>query len=116
MTNPSRHASNTKRSNHRKPANGVKRGAAKRMNGAHPIADHRPTYAPSKKTVGATLGSAVGGLAIYVANHAWPGTVTPELAGMLTVIATFAVGWVVPPGAREAVVVTERGRRRTAVA
>ena len=98
-----------KRSSRTKRPNGAKR------NGTRAVSDHRPTYAPSNKTVGATLGSAVSGIALYFANRAWPGMVTPEIAGMFTVVATFAIGWIVPPGEREGVVVTERGRR-TAVA
>ncbi len=30
---------------------------------------------------------------------------------MIAVVATFAVGWIVPPGAREAIIETERGHR-----
>jgi hypothetical protein len=101
-----KHASVAKRASLAKRTNGVKRS-----NGAHAVTAHQPTYAPSTKTVGATLGSAVSGIALYYANRAWPGMITPDIAGIFTVAATFAVGWVVPPGAREGIVVTERGRR-----
>jgi hypothetical protein len=110
-----KHQNIAKRPTFAKRQNGAKRAVAvKRANGAH--SEQRATFAPSKKTIGATLGSAVGGIAIYLANRHWPGVVTPDIAGMVTVVATFAVGWVVPPGKREAIVVNERGRRRTAVA
>ena len=108
--NNTRHANGTKRANGMKRANG-----ARRANGAHAVAEHQATYAPSTKTIGATLGSAVSGIALYYANRAWPGMITPDIAGIFTVAATFAVGWVVPPGAREGIVVTEHGRRTATV-
>jgi hypothetical protein len=118
MTSRSSHAGNAKRSTRPKHASVAKRGngskranGVKRANGAHAMTEHRPTYTPSRKTVGATLGSAVSGIALYFANRVWPGTITPDIAGAFTVAATFAIGWVVPPGAREAIVVTEHGRR-----
>jgi hypothetical protein len=95
-----------------KRSNGAKHaGAAKRANGRNQAIEHRPTYKPSRKTMGASLGSAVGGVAIYYANRLWPGMVTPEVAGVFTMAATFAVGWIVPPSAHEAIVETEHGRR-----
>ena len=66
---------------------------------------------PARKTVGATLGSAISGIAIYYANRQWPGMVPHDVAGMLTVVATFAIGWIIPPGKREAIIATERGHR-----
>ena len=95
-----------------KRSNGAKRaGAAKRGNGRNDAPEHRTTFRPSRKTMGATLGSAVSGIATYYANRAFPGMVTPEIAGFLTVAATFALGWVVPPRAGEAIVHTENGHR-----
>jgi hypothetical protein len=95
-----------------KRSNGARHaGAAKRGNGRNHAAEHRTTYRPSRKTVGATLGSAVSGIATYYANRTFPGMVTPEIAGLFTVVATFALGWVVPPAAGEAIVATEHGHR-----
>ena len=95
-----------------KRSNGAKRaGAAKRSNGGNHATERHTTYRPSRKTVGATLGSAVSGIATYYANRAFPGMVTPEIAGFITVAATFALGWVVPPSGREAIVHTEHGHR-----
>jgi len=68
-----------------------------------------PFSPANNKTMGATLGSAVGGIATFYANRAFPGIVTPEIAGLVTVVATFAVGWIVPPSAREAIIATEHG-------
>jgi len=108
----------TKRSAAARQPSAVKRsnggrhaGAAKRGNGRNHAAEHRTTYRPSRKTVGATLGSAVSGIATYYANRAFPGMVTPEIAGLVTVVATFALGWFVRPGAGEAIVATEHGHR-----
>ena len=108
----------TKRSAAARQPNAVKRsngarhaGAAKRGNGRDHAVEHQKTYRPSRKTMGATLGSAVSGIATYYANRAFPGMVTPEIAGLVTVVATFALGWVVPPRAGEAIIETERGRR-----
>ena len=94
-----------------KRSNGARTGATKRANGGNHAAEHRPTYRPSRKTMGATLGSAVSGIATFYVNRAFPGVVTPEIAGLVTVVATFALGWVVPPGASEAIVQTEHGHR-----
>jgi hypothetical protein len=81
---------------------------------APPAGDVRETYVPTNKTIGATVGSAVGGIIVYFVNRAWPGTITPEVAGMFTTVATFAVGYLVPPGQRETMVSTARGRRTAA--
>jgi hypothetical protein len=95
-----------------KRSNGARRaGATKRGNGRDQVTGHRATYRPSRKTVGATLGSAVSGLAIFAANRYWHVAITPEIASTIAVAATFAVGWIIPPGAREAIVETERGHR-----
>jgi hypothetical protein len=94
-----------------KRSNGARNGAANSANGGNHAVDHRPTYRPSRKTMGATLGSAVSGIATFYVNRAFPGMVTPEIAGLVMVVATFALGWVVPPGAGEAIVQTEHGRR-----
>ena len=85
--------------------------AVKRSNGVKRANGHRATYRPARKTVAATVGAAVGGIATYYANRVWPGMVTPDIAGVVTVVATFALGWVVPPGAREAIVKTAQGHR-----
>ena len=101
-----------RQSNAVKRSNGAKHAtAARRGNGGNHAVEHRQTFRPSRKTVGATLGSAVSGIATYYANRAFPGMVTPEIAGLLTVVATFALGWVVPPGAGEAIIATEHGHR-----
>jgi hypothetical protein len=95
-----------------KRSNGAKHaGAAKRGNGHSQTIEHRPTFMPARKTIGATLGSAISGIAIYYANRTWPGMVPHDVAGMLTVVATFAIGWIIPPGKREAIIETERGHR-----
>jgi hypothetical protein len=73
------------------------------------------TYRPTNKTIGATVGSAASGVLVYFVNHLWPGTITAECAGLLTVLATFGIGYVVPHGARDAIVVTNN-RRRAATA
>jgi hypothetical protein len=73
------------------------------------------TYRPTNKTIGATVGSAASGVLVYFVNHFWPGTITPECASLLTVLATFGVGYLVPHGAREAIAATNH-RRRAAVA
>jgi hypothetical protein len=86
-------------------------GAAQRSNGRNRPPEHRATFRPSRKTVGATLGSAVSGIAIFAANRYWHVPISPDIASMIAVAATFAVGWVVPPGAREAIVQTEHGHR-----
>jgi hypothetical protein len=101
-----RQSTAVKRSNGAKHANGKKRG-----NGRTPATEHHATYRPSRKTVGATVGSAVSGLAIFAASRYWHITITPEVASMIAVAATFAVGWVVPPSAREAIIETARGHR-----
>src|SRR5215467_5669212 len=88
-----------------KRSNGTKyAGAAKRGNGRNQVAEHHQTFRPSRKTIGATLGSAVSGIAIYYANRTWPGMVPHDVAGMFTVVATFAIGWIIPPSAREAII------------
>jgi hypothetical protein len=101
-----RQSTAVKRSNGAKHANGKKRG-----NGRNHAPEHRATYRPSRKTVGATVGSAVSGLAMFAANRYWHVSITPEIASMIAVAATFAVGWVVPPSAREAIIETARGHR-----
>ena len=110
FANGTKHANGAKRTNGVKRANGVKR-VTRRPNGAHAVAEHQPTNAPSAKTIGATLGSAFSGIALYYANRTWPGMITPDIAGAVTVAATFAIGWMVPPGAREGIIVTDHGRR-----
>jgi hypothetical protein len=95
-----------------KRSNGAKHaGAAKPANDRNHATEHRQTIRPSRKTMGATLGSAVSGIATYYANRAFPGMVTPEIAGLVTVVATFALGWAVPPSAREAIIETQHGHR-----
>jgi hypothetical protein len=97
-----------------KRSNGARHtGPAKRSR--NPAVEKRATYRPSRKTMGATLGSAVSGIATYYANRAFPGMVTPEIAGFVTVVATFALGWVVPPRAGEAIIATEHGHRMASV-
>ncbi len=59
-----RQSATVKRSNDAKHGNG-----GKRANGRNHAAGHRATYRPSRKTVGATLGSAVSGLAIVAVNR-----------------------------------------------
>ena len=83
----------------------------------HHVAHHKQheTYFPTHKTIGATVGSAAGGVLVYFINHFWPGTITVECASMITVLATFAIGYLVPHGAGEAIVVTNN-RRRAATA
>jgi len=108
---PARQTAAVRRSRRTKQVNGARRGNRR----GHAI-DHRATFRPSRKTLGATLGSAVSALAAYYANRHWPGMVTSDMASMFTVAATFAVGWIIPPGRREAIVVNGRGRQRTAIA
>src|SRR5438270_13913468 len=91
-----------------KRSDGAKRaGAAKRSNGRNGATELRTTYRPSRKTMGATLGSAVSGIASYYANRDFPGMVTPDIAGFRTVHVTFALGWVVPLADGEAIDQTE---------
>jgi hypothetical protein len=78
----------------------------------HPDAtDHHATNRPTRKTVGAAVGSAASGIAIYYVNRKWPGMVPEQIAPMFSVVATFALAWIVPPGLRERTVAGKRGRR-----
>jgi hypothetical protein len=117
MTKRARRAT-TKRSAAARQLNPVKRSTrAKRRNGVQrangrksPI-EHRKTLAPSRKTLAATVGSAIAAVALYFANSNGTHAVPPEMASLVTVAATFAAGWLIPPGAREALIETERGLR-----
>jgi hypothetical protein len=71
----------------------------------------RSSYMPTSKTMAATVGSAAGGIFVYFVNKFSPGMISPEIAGMVTVVATFAIGYLVPHGPRETIVATPRGRR-----
>jgi hypothetical protein len=99
-----------KRSKRPKQMNG-----AKPANGRDPAGEHRKTFKPSRKITAATLGSAIAGLVLVVVNavaHKNGSNAVPtEMASMVTVVATFAAGWLIPPGAREAINETERGHR-----
>jgi hypothetical protein len=99
-----------KRSKRTKLVNGTKPA-----NGRNPADGHRRTFKPSRKTTAATIGSAIAALALYAANsfaHKNGSPAVPaEMASMVTVLATFAAGWLIPPGAREAIIETERGHR-----
>jgi hypothetical protein len=117
----SRRAATVKRSAAARQPAAVKRSKrTKPMNGAkpanrNPVGEHRKTFKPSRKTTAATIGSAIAALALYAANafaHKNGSPVVPaEMASMVTVVATFAAGWLIPPGAREAIIETERGHR-----
>ena len=118
----SRRAATVKRSAAARQPAAVKRSkrpkhmnGAKPANGRDPAGEHRKTFKPSRKTTAATLGSAIAGLALFAANaiaHKNGSAAVPaEMASMVTVVATFAAGWLIPPGAREAIIETERGRR-----
>jgi hypothetical protein len=105
-----RQSTAVKRSRRTRPMNG-----ATAANGGHAAGEHRKTYKPSRKTVAATVGSAVAALALYAANtfaqKSGSPAVPAEMASLVTVVATFAAGWFIPPGAREAIIETERGHR-----
>ena len=101
-----------KRSKRARQINGAKRA------NRNPASEHRTTYRPARKTMAATLGSAIAALALYVANsfaHKNGSPAVPaEMASVVTVVATFAAGWLIPPGAREALIATGRGGVRSA--
>jgi hypothetical protein len=116
----SRRAATVKRSAAARQPAAVKRSKRKPMNGAkpanrNPVGEHRKTFKPSRKITAATIGSAIAALALYAANafaHKNGSPAVPaEMASMVTVVATFAAGWLIPPGAREAIIETERGHR-----
>jgi hypothetical protein len=117
----SRRAATVKRSATARQPTAVKRSRrAAKANGRGHASERRPTYKPSRKTTAATLGSAAAALVLYVANtlahkNGAP-AVSGEMAGLVTVAATFAASWLIPPGAREAIIETARGGHRTAVA
>jgi len=123
MTKRSARTAAAKRS---RRAGKVKRSAAARQPAAvkhskrRPGAsEHRTTFRPSRKTTAATLGSAIAGLALFavnaIAHKNGSAAVPAEMASMVTVVATFAASWLIPPGAREAILATDHGHR-TAIA
>lgn len=102
----------TKRAAAARQPSAVKRSnGVRRANGQNQQIEHRPTFRPSRKTLAATIGSAISAIALYYGNSGPTHVVSPEIAGMLTVAATFVVGWIVPPGARERIIETARGHR-----
>jgi hypothetical protein len=117
----SRRAATVKRSAAARQTAAVKRSKrTKPMSGAKPAnrtpgGAHRKTFRPSRKITAATIGSAIAALALYAANAFATKNGSPavpaEMASMVTVVATFAAGWLIPPGAREAIIETERGHR-----
>ncbi len=121
----SRPPATVKRAAARQPAAVKRSRRIRRMNRATPAdgrndaGERRKTYKPSRKTMAATIGSAVAALALYAANafaqKSGSPAVPAEMASMVTVVATFAASWLIPPGAREAIIETEHGHR-TAVA
>jgi len=122
MTKRSKRAGKAKRSAAARQPSAVKRSppgkhrnGVRRTNGRRPANGHRPTLAPSRKTLAATIGSAIAAAALYFTNKSGVHGVTPELTSLVTVAVTFAAAWLIPPGARETIIATDRGHR-TAVA
>jgi hypothetical protein len=75
------------------------------------------TYVPTNKTIGSTVGSAVGVIVVWLINEYVRPLDSPlpvEIQGAITVLVTFALGYLVPPGKREAVLVTANGAARSA--
>ena len=79
-----------------------------------PATQVQPTYIPTNKTIGATVGSAVGVIIVWLINEYLRTPQTPlpvGIEGAITVLVTFALGYFVPHGARESILVTGDGAK-----
>lgn len=60
------------------------------------------TAFPARKVIGGTLGAATATIVLYVLNnHVLPDPVPTEVAGALTTVVTFVVGYFIPPSPRD---------------
>jgi energy-converting hydrogenase Eha subunit F len=59
------------------------------------------TNQPRTKVVGATIGSAVGGILVWALNKYANAGIDESVSIMIVTVVTFALGWIVPPGKDE---------------
>jgi hypothetical protein len=62
------------------------------------------TYIPRQKVTVAACGAALAGILVFVLNTYANAGINQQLASSITVVVTFALGWLTPPGGQETAV------------
>ncbi|WP_010185922.1 hypothetical protein [Sphingomonas sp. PAMC 26605] len=62
------------------------------------------TNIPRLKVAGAAVGAALSGILVFVLNTYANAGIDQQVAASITVVVTFALGWLTPPGGQEAAV------------
>ncbi len=62
------------------------------------------TNFPRQKVTGAAVGAALGGIIVFVLNTYLKAGIDQQIAASITVVVTFALGWLTPPGGNESAV------------
>jgi hypothetical protein len=91
-------------------------GAIDMANGSPAPGAPQQTYVPTNKTIGATVGSALGVIVVWLINtYVVKEPLPVGIEGAITVLITFILGYFVPHGAKETIIVAPDGSEKAAV-